>query len=123
AGTHAHGGPAFATVPRFLQAAARPAPVGARPAGRTSDEHRWWHSRETGCNAIVVSWRSPSWGRGFRRGDRMHHTVNTPPTRTPSDLPGLHPRLTVLQAAPEERAALAEVLTELCAGDDDAEAA
>ncbi|MFP3900098.1 MAG: hypothetical protein ACLFXM_04535 [Acidimicrobiia bacterium] len=44
--------------------------------------------------------------------------MNTPPTRTPSDLPGLHPRLTVLQAAPEERAALAEQLTELCAGDD-----
>jgi hypothetical protein len=48
----------------------------------------------------------------------IHRTVNAPHTRTPSELPGLHSRLTVLQAARIERAPLTEHLVRVCSNAD-----
>jgi uncharacterized protein YciI len=69
------------------------------------------------CNAIVVSGRSPAGGWGLEPVIAQAVPVETPteipPPRPPSDPSSLHPRLTVLQAAADERAQLAEHLARL----------
>ena len=77
------------------------------------------HARDNALRRTSHDLALASWGRGPRPGDDASAaTVNTPTdTRSAVIPPGLHARLTVLQAGADERAALAQHLALALAND------